>query len=115
MPPSRLIHVEDDGQQKSLGRFPPQLLYKLGQELESRRRNSDKLDAWLACREAIRTASRRPAFCLEMPADLAMMAVLPRKVYGKSWRYEDEQLCPMKSRWRTWKEDEMLRLIDRSS
>lgn len=40
MASSRLMQVEEEEQQKSLGRFPPQELYEVGQESELRGSNS---------------------------------------------------------------------------
>lgn len=53
------MQVDDEEQQKSLGRFPPQESYELGQELELRGSNSKEPKAWLVRKEAMRVKSSR--------------------------------------------------------
>lgn len=57
--PFRLMHVDDDGQQKLLGSVKPQLWYELGQEAEVRGKSSNGSNAWHG-RRTMKSKTSRP-------------------------------------------------------
>lgn len=71
---SRLMQVEDEEQQKSLGRLPPQESYEVGQESELRGSSSKEPKAWPVWTVAMRvkTSSTNHPSCTISAVILAM-------------------------------------------
>jgi hypothetical protein len=81
------MQVEDEGQQKPLGRFPPQLSYELGQESELRGTSSKVPKAWLVRKDVMRVKRSRangrpattPTVILVMTVEAVIAICLPRR------------------------------------
>jgi hypothetical protein len=68
------MQVEDEGQQKPPGRFPPQLSYELGQESELRGTSSKVPKAWLVRKDVMRVKRSR-ARCRPATTPTAILAM----------------------------------------
>lgn len=73
---SRLMQVDEEGQQNSVGKLPPQVSYELGQEPELRGTSSNDSKAWAVLKAAMKVKSSRAIgrFATTPAVDLAMLA-----------------------------------------